>query len=363
MVALPRLAVARDMEPRYAALVARYAAGDRAPAVAGFGDFTERDLLEILTQLRRWAERARRCRDCHEREKLERLPVRAAAMLHTDREAFEREGYSSEQAPSCWSGEHAPVAEALVSVLFADAPGRDFARRWYLAMAVDRLKDLCLEDARRWAAAGLKWFARDADLLLVLGTVYELGSRLPGLRGGAAPVSPSLMSRRSMEELLEVAGRRQLLAQARRHLEEALAVSPGLWEARLRLGRVEWRRSRPAAAQAALEGVIAGCRDPALLYLARLFLGQVHEDAGQLAEAEVQYRAALADEPESQVAAVALSHALQLAGDAPAARAVLRAVVDRAGARHDMDPYWTYHQPGAVLGERLLDRLREEARR
>jgi tetratricopeptide (TPR) repeat protein len=353
---------AQEPTERYTDLVARYAAGDRAAAVTGIGDGT---LQAALDQVRRMADRARRCRECPERAILGRLPLRAAIMLHTDRDAFEREERGDEQLASCGIGDHGAAAEALVLVLLADDTGREFARRWYRAVAQDRLTAFCFDDARRWTETGLKWFASDPELLLILGTLGEIIAHQMGVRPGAAPPRVDLQGtpRRLRESLADAAERRQYVARAQQYLEDALAASPDLTEARLRLGRVAWRQGRPDAARNSLEAVIAGTRDPALLSLAHLFLGQVHEDAGRLDEAEVQYRMALVIEPHSQAAAVALSHVLQLTGDPSAARSVLRAAVERAGSRTEADPYWTYHAPSPSVAERLLHELRRESRR
>jgi hypothetical protein len=101
--------------------------------------------------------------------------------------------------------------------------------------------------------------------------------------------------------------------------------------------------------------------DPALVYLARLFLGRVHEADGEAAEAASEYEKALVLEPQSQAAAVALSHVRERLGD-PQAREPLLASLAYAGRRGAFDPYWEYPVAHAVpRSEKLLHGLREEA--
>ena len=101
--------------------------------------------------------------------------------------------------------------------------------------------------------------------------------------------------------------------------------------------------------------------DPPLLYLAYLFLGRVHEDAGRLDQAVEQYRVALDIDPSAQAAAVALSNALRVAGDSEESRRVLRAALAQAGRRPRRDAFWDYPTGDADRCEKLFADLRREA--
>ena len=60
-------------------------------------------------------------------------------MLHTDRDDIETRPSEllGERAPTCGVGVHAELAERAVALVHGgDTSGRDFARRWYLAMAL-----------------------------------------------------------------------------------------------------------------------------------------------------------------------------------------------------------------------------------
>jgi tetratricopeptide (TPR) repeat protein len=149
--------------------------------------------------------------------------------------------------------------------------------------------------------------------------------------------------------------------QARALYEDAIAADEGLTLARVRLGRVLWRLGNREAAQTALETAVGRSADPELLYLAHLFLGQVHEDAGRLEQAVEQYRLSLAIDPIAQAAAVALSHALRSAGEVEEAHGVLRRALAQAGRRAFRDGYWDYLGVDALHFRDLFAALRQES--
>jgi hypothetical protein len=112
-----------------------------------------------------------------------------------------------------------------------------------------------------------------------------------------------------------------------------------------------------------LRAVLEASREPPLAYLAHLFLGRAHEADGDAGTAASEYEKALALEPQSQAAGVALSHVWEQLAD-PRAREPLLAALAQAGRRLAHDPYWDYPIAHAVpKSEALLDRLREEAGR
>jgi tetratricopeptide (TPR) repeat protein len=341
----------------YRDVVRRYAAGERAAAVAAL-DAWDHGLARELEALRRVVMlAAQRGAPLGPNEV---PPLRAIVMLHTDREALERSPPpGTERAPDCGDQVHTALAEQIVVLLFTDADGREFARRWYLAVALRDFGYTCFDDARRWLEAGLRWFPKDAELLLALGTIDETTTALASRDPAIGPLRGSQRAQ-VLESLNE---KRFRLERAASHFEQALASDPRLTEARLRLGRVRYRQGRRAEARELLRAVMEESGVPALTYLARLFLGRVHEADGEPAEAAVEYEKALALEPQSQAAAVALSYVWEQLGE-PRAREPLLASLAYAGRRAGFDPYWAYPIAHAVpRSESLLDALREEASR
>jgi tetratricopeptide (TPR) repeat protein len=331
------------------ALARMYAAGQRAEAIARLEGWGEDELKRELDALRELTGKVRG-----------RGPegtLRAAVMLHTDREAFERmQAPVAERARECGIEKHGAHARALISLLVVRSDrSRDFARRWLTAMALQSHRDWCLNDVTRWTHEGLKWFPKDAQMLLIQGTAGEVA--------GALPRPPAFFYANPSEQkrgLAEVARQRQELSQARRDLEAALAVGPELHEARLRLGRVLWRLEKPGEARAALQGVLERAQEPWLLHLGHLFLGRVLEESGDLAAAAEHYRAALAIDPGAQAAAMALSQALLLTGDDGEGRKVLGRAIAQAPRDQPRDAYMTYHLGRSHLAQAMLDGLRAE---
>ena len=211
---------------------------------------------------------------------------------------------------------------------------REFVRRWFVAMARQSQWDLCLEDVRAWIREGLKWFPRDPELALARGLGAEAAVRFA--------VRPATSS-----------------DEARDAYRLALQSAPDLLEARLGLGRTLWRQGKLDLARDELERVARDARDPALLYLAQLFLARVHDDASRPADAERAYRDALAALPSAQAATFGLAELQARAGDGDGSRASLQPVLAAAPHADGADPHTFYHL-GLGQVQELMDALREE---
>jgi tetratricopeptide (TPR) repeat protein len=91
-------------------------------------------------------------------------------------------------------------------------------------------------------------------------------------------------------------------------LRQALAQSPHLAEARLRLAHVVLLRGRPEEAITLLQPLLEHTTDADERYLAGLFLGRAYGAAERLEAARNAYAAASAEIPCGQAAAIALAH-------------------------------------------------------
>jgi hypothetical protein len=342
----------------YPELLQMYAAGDRAAAVASLESFEEGAIGRELDALRDRA--GARCAACDHVAALAAL--RAAVMLHTDKDELERRplAVSGERSPSCGPPVHALFAERALVPLLGDEAGREFARRWYLAMSLRSLGDLCFDDGRRWTGNGLKRFARDKELLLARGLLAEAVATVERLRqlslGGPTP--------RDLDHLREQQlGSYTALTEASRAFEQAVVADPSYEEALLHLGRVRFRLGQQGPALQALRPLLAGSRDPERLYLAHLFVGRVHEAAGRNADAERAYENAAEVEPDSQSAAMALAHLRLMAGDFRASREILDKELGRSARRASTqeDPFWNYQFGAARRADPLFEALRNEA--
>ena len=329
----------------YIGVVMAYAAGDRAHAIARLGTLDEGVIRFGLAALR------------------ERPPhlARAAVMLHTDRRHLERlvppEGEGAGARPQCAESAHARHALEAVQLLLLVPEGLDFARRFFHAVALqDRLDD-CFEEAIPWIDNGAQWFPNDAAILLTRGMIYESLATRQARRPQQIPPVGSRAREAHMAAVAELA---EQFRQARSSLERAIAADPALGEARLRLGHVLWRLGKGDEARAVLERLIERGPEATTLHVARMFLGRIHQDAGREEAALREYRAALALQPTSQPAAIALGEALQRAGEPRAARATVEAALAVAGQRQLPQSIWEYEYGQSRLAPQLMQRLRED---
>jgi thioredoxin-like negative regulator of GroEL len=339
LIAGPRPVESASLDPRYLELLERYARGERPRAIATVGEWSEGDLqkqVAIVMDARLAAERCPTCKN-----PLEGVPLRAAVMLHADRDSAERPVPGREQRMQC-PGPHARIAGRFAAILAFDPRTQDFARRFFLAMAERWQLDACFDDAHREARAGIELFPRDGELFLAAGSVLEERATLNVTSG-----------RRNADM------QNDWLTEARRDLKEAVSLEPDLVVARLRLGRVLWRLGQLEPAREALQEAVVRSRDPNDRYLAHLFLGRVHMDAARLEQALDEYRQAVEIDPEAQSAAVALSHALQLTGEMEEARRALSR--GQVGRRAERDAYWDYLVMNARQIEDLLAALHRES--
>ncbi len=350
------------LSPEYRRMVELYAAGDEVAALAYLRAFSERRMREQIEGLKDAVVSIRKCPGCPTRLAFSHFPVRAALLLHADLETEQQlNPPESEQIPVCGSGPQAIAFEHLSAILLLiDPEAGAFVKRAYLGMAGQAMWSHCFGEASGWARSGLKHFPKDPALLLAAGVAFEASSFFT-----MAP-APSVMgltpaTQRKREALK--AELRDLREKARQSFEEALAADPGLVEARLRLGRVLWRLDRPEPARAALEEVLAKPADAPQQYLAHLFLGRILEEKGELAAAEERYRVALALQPLSEIAAVAVSHVRFLRGDLEVARSQLKAGLDAVRSRRDFDPWMQYLLPQTSGGEAIMNDLRQSISR
>lgn len=357
-LALLGFCVAAEAQPpgilssAYEGAIRAYASGDREKAVseaAGWPDALVREQVRALGTISR---EARACQACPAAHLLRRTPLRAALMLHTDSaQRRRRDGLPAQH--------HESAALSIARVLKDDPAGRDFARRWYVAVVALALAEVRWDDALAWAREGLRGFPDSAELFLVEGAVEETVGALAMLRLPDTVFSP--IQRETHENLGALRNARGRLEKARRSLRSAVAADPSLAEARLRLGRVAWRLGDAVEARAALLEVLSREPKPETAFLAHLFIGRLDEDAGRLDDAGRSYEAALALDPRAQSARLALSHVRLRQGSPGVARREVEESVRAAGRRPQPDPFWLYPWGPSLAAWDRLEALRGEA--
>jgi len=345
----------------YVSMVGLYASGEEASALALLGGWSEARLRKHAGELRDAVVSIRKCPACPTRLAFSRFHLRAALLLHVDREILDQFSPPiSEQVAQCGTGEQAKIIDQLTAIfLLIDPEAGEFLRPLYLAIAQQAHWSHCFNESQGWARAGLRFLPRDVPLKMALAVASETGAFfvLPPAPG-SVDLPPSAARRRDAE----AARIRGLWEAARQAFEDVLALSPDHAEARLRLGRVLWRLQRADEARACFEKILSKAGEGPVQYLAHLFLGRVLEGRGDLSGAEEQYRVALSVEPDSGPAAVALSQVRFLQGDNESARNILAAGLDAARRRRDFDPWVPYLIIQTPVGEQILVGLRQGLR-
>jgi hypothetical protein len=343
----------------YLDLVTRFVSGDPAPPLAALAHFDPEKLRCDLENLSAAALAVSRCREkCEDRAVFERFPVRGALLLHAAREITDQfPAPVTEQSVTCSTGPQAQTVEHLASILLlVDPDAKTFLGRFYVSMIRRAQWSLCIPQAEQWARTGLKRLPGNPEILNSLGIVLEATAfftLVPSPRS-AILGPPAIRQLEAQTSKLNAQWER-----ARRAFEDAVAKDPGQHEARLRLGRVQWRLHRAEPARTSFEAVLREGDDPVLLYLAHLFLGRIHEDEERLGEAEEEYQAALKARPVSEAAAVAISHVRLLTGDTEGAREFATLALDQVRKRVDGDPYKNYFMAHTRMGQSGLEDLRK----
>jgi hypothetical protein len=234
--------------------------------------------------------------------------------------------------------QHLNFAGRLLRLYTGSEADPAFKVRATLAVAWMRQITGDLAELRRQLAAARNEFFSDPGIAMAEGCLEE------------AAASPRAVHQASV---------RRALARAVAHYERALSLDPQFAEARMRLGFALLRLGRADDAYRELHRAENDAREARVAYLARLFLGSLHEHTGRLGDAIAAYRDARASGPRCQVAAVALSHALYRAGDRIGAADMAR----EAGASDPAaceDPWWSYDYGQAWKIDVTMEALRRE---
>ena len=333
-----------DIAP-YRALVEAYRDGRTLEAMNGLLTLGPKQVRSVVDELR---DRDTRRSGAGENPNANQRLFRLAVMLHTD------------AAEELWSaGRHEDASfQVDVARRWADLTDRPparpepFRRQWYLAAGY-----LVFERAG-WEAA-LEFFERacqalpdDVPLLTTTGWLNE--------QVALAPVSPDS----ALSESIVAMARREKRAglnEAARRFAAALAADPSASEAALRLARVRTLLGAAAEARGLLTDLVGRSElAPPHAYLARLLLGQLHEQSGEAIKAAALYRDAATRVPNGQSARMALSQLLHASGERRWAADAIEPVVagDRGGV---IDP-WAEYVLGTQPGPGLREALRAEVR-
>jgi VWFA-related protein len=266
-----------QLAPDYVDLLRSYTGGHINQARRQLATWTDKRVKSVVEQLSASGADSR--------------TLRAAILLHTELSAYNAWGLSAETR-----GLHLESAETLLELIPSETA---FDRGWLLTMAYVYQGSYPLMSLDFLDRAERR-FPDDPEILHAEGVTYELQAALKGDSN--------------------------ILQKAESLFRRAIKADSELAEAHLRLGRVLQQRAgnRTEEALHELEWVENNASDPYLLYLANLFLGDLHMRAKRFDRAAECYRAAVESKPHWQIAHIALSHALRASGDRSAAGDVMQ---------------------------------------
>jgi tetratricopeptide (TPR) repeat protein len=134
-------------------------------------------------------------------------------------------------------------------------------------------------------------------------------------------------------------------------------------EGHLRLGGTNLALGYGEDAAKELNWVLANGKDPYLVYLAGIFLGDYHKVQGRWHEAVRAYESAVKTKPEWQVACLSLSHALQRSGNRTQAAGIMKKCLELPAETEEYeDGWWRYQLGQSHRVESMLERWRKELR-
>lgn len=255
--------------------------------------------------------------------------VRAAALLHTV--TFFHQAVSENDGPALSA--HLKIAGRLLRERQWDAPlDHDLRRAWVMVTARWLAARSLWDDAIDVVESELTTAPRDPGLHVVLGTLYE-GMASP-LR---EPEAPNDFARAERAKAVASA-----LDHAKLAFRKAVEMQPLTTTARLHLGRVLQRQGLGSDALREYEEVLRSSAVPEERWLAYLWRGRIHEEAGRLIDAMESYRSASDILPSSTVT-IAIAHAMDLMGDRVGAQTELRHFEgDGLACQDACDPYQSY---------------------
>lgn len=212
------------------------------------------------------------------------------------------------------------------------AKERTLVRNWYLLLVSMQHGRADMGWSRAYLAEAMQAFPNDPNLTLALGSDHEMVSDIS--KGYLNHVD--VLGRFRRQDEVDAGNE---LRDAIRYLERAVALEPKMMEARLRLGRVLYRRGDLEKAAQELDAALQLAPRDELRYLALVFRGRVEAARGNFERADAIYSDAIRVLPKGQVAVIAKAEAAYLGGRASEAAAMVQAMLQLP---EKGDPWWLY---------------------
>ncbi len=339
---------AQRLPSAYLTALSYYRAGDLSAAFGKLNELSTSDLSDITRRLIR--------ADAAWDSSWPRL-LTAAIMLHTEAFFIRAEAHPAPAFDSYIRSAHSLVLGLLQAGRDGrrgiGEPERMFARDWYLLLVSFQHGRSDIGWSRAYLEEALKAFPKDPHLILARGSDYEMLSDMKAgyLRNLDAEGGDRGHSKVSPDDQLD---------EAIRWFERAIALEPTLVEARLRLGRVLYRRGDYDRAALELDAVRQVAPWSELRYLALVFLGVVESARGSYERADGFYAEARRILPRGQSAAIASAQAAYLRGRVSDAATTIQATLQQANKQ---DPWWAYISGEWWHFESRLESIRELIRK
>jgi tetratricopeptide (TPR) repeat protein len=251
---------------------------------------------------------------------------KTAAMLHTDAALLNRMDES----------QHMKTVRDHFQRMNDVATRRDFERRWVLTISQYLQSSLRYENALNMMERALKVYPDDLELHMAIAKACEK----TGWEGDD-----------------------RQLDRAQREYRRILQKDPENDEARMRLGRMLHLKGRTEEAIAEIERSLSHSDDREIQLIANIILGNIYNQRGELSEEIESFRAAVGVDPQCQVAAIALSHALHRAGDLDGSREVMEQLLTHPGTVSGAaDPWWRFLRADSDRFDTMMEALREDVR-
>jgi tetratricopeptide (TPR) repeat protein len=312
----------------YLTALASYRAGDLAAAFGKLQELGESEVTEITRRLMR--------PDVASGSTWPRL-LTAAILLHTEAFLIRAEAGGPAAASDAYIASARVLVRRLLQLAQDGEPGigereRTFARDWYLLLVSFQHGHAEIGWSRAHLDEALKSFPKDPHLTLARGSGHEMLSDLSTGYINYFDASGRYIRQASVDADDE-------LREAIRWLEQAVALEPELMEARLRLGRLLYRRGDFDRAAKELEAARQLAWLDELRYLALVFRGMVEAARGSYDQADSSYTDALRLLPTGQTAAIAKAETAYLRGRVGEAAATMQATLQQMKKE---DPWWNY---------------------
>jgi tetratricopeptide (TPR) repeat protein len=321
-------ALAQERLPAaYLSALASYRAGDLASAFTKLDQLDEPELLDVTKRLLR--------RDVAAGSNWPRL-LTAAILLHTEAFLIRAEAGPAPPSDPYFSSAYTMVRRLLEladdKAAGAGATERTFVRDWYLLLVALQHGRGEVGWSRALLTEALRAFPKEPNLTIALASDHEMLSDVSAGFIRTVDTTGSFRRDRAVDAGEE-------LREAIRLFSQVTVTTPDMVEARLRLGRLLYRRGELDAAARELAAARSLTTQGDVVYLIALFSGMVEAARGDYQGAGTFYAEARRLMPQAQSVIVAEAETAYLSGRAGEAAATIQKTLRQA---EKQDPWWGY---------------------